>query len=65
MKQRVGEYVYGMDVSSLEEVLVKQLIQHNKSIALAESCTGGMAVSYTHLFAIYFTSINIFYCQPN
>lgn len=42
VKQRVGEYVYGMDVSSLEEVLVKQLIQHNKSIALAESCTGGM-----------------------
>ena len=37
----VGKYIYGID-TTLEEALVKKLIKHNKKIAVAESCTGGL-----------------------
>ena len=37
-----GEYIYGIDVDSLEQVVVRQLIQKGKTLALAESCTGGL-----------------------
>lgn len=37
-----GEYVYGIDVDSLEQVVVRELIQKGKTLALAESCTGGL-----------------------
>lgn len=37
----VGEFIYGIDAGSLEEVLVKELISRNMKIASAESCTGG------------------------
>ncbi len=39
-KTSVGEFIYGVD-TTLEEALVKKLIENNKKIAVAESCTGG------------------------
>lgn len=38
----IGEYIYGEDVNSLEEVVVKKLKDFNLKIATAESCTGGL-----------------------
>ncbi|MBA4494411.1 competence/damage-inducible protein A [Paenactinomyces guangxiensis] len=40
---RVGEYCFSEEDSSLEEVVVSLLRQQKRSIALAESCTGGLA----------------------
>lgn len=36
------EYVYGVDVESLENLLVKELLNQKLHLATAESCTGGM-----------------------
>ncbi len=41
METEVGQYVYGIDVKSLEEAVVKSLIEASKTVAVAESCTGG------------------------
>mgnify|MGYP002558454705 FL=1 len=38
----LGTHVYGVDVSSLEERVVQGLRQQGLTIALAESCTGGL-----------------------
>jgi len=38
----LGSVVYGIDVSSLEEVVVKGLIEKGLTVATAESCTGGL-----------------------
>ena len=38
----LGEYVYGIDVDSLEEVVGKQLLDRGLTLAVAESCTGGL-----------------------
>ena len=38
----VGEYIYGIDVPNLQTALVRYLIEHNISVAAAESCTGGL-----------------------
>lgn len=40
--QRLGDVVYGIDVPSLENVVVDQLKAQGKSLATAESCTGGL-----------------------
>ncbi|MGG1661338.1 competence/damage-inducible protein A [Brevibacillus sp. NRS-1366] len=46
IRDRVGQYVYGMgENSSLHEVLVKELGQRGETIACAESCTGGTLAS--------------------
>lgn len=37
----LGDAVYGVDVGSLEKALVQKLLQTGKTIATAESCTGG------------------------
>ena len=37
----IGEYIYGEGDETLESVLVKMLAGQNKTVALAESCTGG------------------------
>lgn len=42
IEKLAGEYVYGIDADSLEQVVVRGLIQKGKSLALAESCTGGL-----------------------
>ena len=38
----LGSVVYGVDVSSLEEVVVKGLTEKGLTVATAESCTGGL-----------------------
>ena len=42
IKGILGNVVYGVDVTSLEEVVVKGLIEKGLTIATAESCTGGL-----------------------
>ncbi len=37
----VGKFIYGVDAGSLEAALVAELIRQGKTIASAESCTGG------------------------
>ncbi len=38
----IGQYIYGVDVKSLENALVAQLKEKGLTVAFAESCTGGM-----------------------
>lgn len=38
----VGEYIYGVDVETLERAVVDTLRAHGKTVAFAESCTGGL-----------------------
>ncbi len=42
VKSRLGEFVYSVDVETLEEVVVKELMRQGKKLATAESCTGGL-----------------------
>ena len=42
VKGILGDAVYGVDVESLEEVVVRGLKEQGKTIAFAESCTGGL-----------------------
>ena len=42
IRNRLGEFVYGIDVESLEALVVKELLQQGKKLATAESCTGGL-----------------------
>ena len=45
IKNRVGAYIYGYDDTTLEEEVAKLLIKNNMTIAVSESCTGGMVSS--------------------
>ncbi len=42
LKERLGNFIYGIDVESLEEVVVTELAKRNLRLACAESCTGGL-----------------------
>lgn len=42
IKSRLGEFVYSVDIESLEELVVKLLAENGKKISFAESCTGGL-----------------------
>lgn len=42
VKERLGDYVYGENVECLEEVVVKKLREKNMTVAISESCTGGL-----------------------
>lgn len=42
IRLRVGEYIYGVDAGSLEHALVSELSARGKTLAVAESCTGGL-----------------------
>lgn len=42
VREILGDNIYGVDVSSLEERVVQGLRQQKLTIALAESCTGGL-----------------------
>ena len=42
IREILGEYIYGIDVSSLEEVVVRELTEKHLTVAAAESCTGGL-----------------------
>ena len=41
VRQVLGDWIYGVDVPSLEEVVVKTLLERGLSLGCAESCTGG------------------------
>ena len=43
VRELLGDVVYGVDVSSLEEVVVRRLREKGQTLSLAESCTGGLA----------------------
>ena len=38
----LGDFVYGVDVDSLEACVASLMVQSGKTLALAESCTGGL-----------------------
>ncbi len=42
IKKAVGKYIYGIDVPDLQTAAVEKLLEHNVTIATAESCTGGL-----------------------
>ncbi len=42
MRGILGSAIYGIDKDSLHQVVVETLLSHGKTIATAESCTGGM-----------------------
>ncbi len=41
LRDKLGELVYGTDEQTLAEVVGEKLVQQKKTIAVAESCTGG------------------------
>ncbi|MDX1904816.1 MAG: competence/damage-inducible protein A [Thermonemataceae bacterium] len=43
---KIDKYVYGFDEEELPEVVAKLLIKQEKTLAIAESCTGGL-ISHT------------------
>ncbi len=42
LQEHAGEFIYGKDEDTLESVVGKLFIQQNKTLAVAESCTGGL-----------------------
>jgi len=42
IRAKVGQYIYGTENDTLEEVVAKLLIDRGLTIAVAESCTGGL-----------------------
>lgn len=42
IKERLGDYIYGIDAKSIEETTVNLLKEKNLTAAFAESCTGGL-----------------------
>lgn len=42
IKSRLGDYIYGIDCSSIEEATAKLLMERKQTVAFAESCTGGL-----------------------
>lgn len=42
IKHRLGDMVYSVDIESLEELVVAELKKQGKTLATAESCTGGL-----------------------
>lgn len=42
IRRRLGHYLYGSGDQSLEEVVVERLMDIKRTVALAESCTGGL-----------------------
>lgn len=42
IRRRVGTYIYGTDDDSLAKVVVNKLLRANKTLAVAESCSGGL-----------------------
>ncbi|MCL1859600.1 MAG: competence/damage-inducible protein A [Oscillospiraceae bacterium] len=42
IKSEIGEFIYGIDVKSLQNAVVLKLREKNLKLATAESCTGGL-----------------------
>lgn len=57
IKDILGEYIYGEDETSLENVVSEMICNKNLSISTAESCTGGMVaaslISYPGISEVY------------
>jgi len=48
--EKLGDYVYGLDVECMEEAVLPLLLEKGKTFATAESCTGGeIAKRFTDL----------------
>ncbi len=45
LRERIGEYIFGEDEDTLEAVVGRHLTEKNLTLALAESCTGGLVTS--------------------
>ena len=59
IKSRLGDYIYGIDIGSIEEAVAKLLMERKQTVAFAESCTGGLCAK--RLTDIAGTS-EIFHC---
>lgn len=44
LRERIAQYIYSSSDESLEEVVGRMLLDHDLTIAVAESCTGGHVV---------------------
>jgi len=42
IRNRLGSFIFGKDDETLEKVVANSLFKHNLTIAVAESCTGGL-----------------------
>lgn len=42
IRRRIGSFVYANDCETLEELVVRELLRQGKTLATAESCTGGL-----------------------
>ena len=42
VREKLGPRIYGVDVEQLEEILIRQLTASGQTLAVAESCTGGL-----------------------
>ena len=42
VRKQIGEYIFGMEEENLESVIVRELTAKSKTLAIAESCTGGL-----------------------
>jgi len=42
IKKRIGKYLYAYDDQTIDQVVADLLFRYNKTIATAESCTGGL-----------------------
>lgn len=42
IKNIIGEYIYGIDIESMQNAVVQKLISKGLTLATAESCTGGL-----------------------
>jgi len=45
IKERIGEFIYGYDEQTLEEVVGKMLKENGETLSVAESCTGGLVAA--------------------
>lgn len=45
VRERIGEYIYAVDEDSMEQAVVHALQARGKTLATAESCTGGLVSS--------------------
>jgi nicotinamide-nucleotide amidase len=45
MRERLGDHIYGFDEQTLEDAIVGLLKRLGKTVAVAESCTGGLLAS--------------------
>ena len=42
IRERIDPYIYEIGSRSLEEVIAEQLVEKGRTVAVAESCTGGL-----------------------